>query len=213
MSVQAANLFSKDMTDKPRTFTGTEARHLMRARPKAALASLNRANGTPYASLANVATTAEGSPIILISTLAWHTRNLLQDARGSLMFDDTDGLADALTGRTDQAIQTLERQRQEEPNFTESVLVLAMIHLDEGRPDNALPLVQEVQSKHPRDPTPILLCGRILRELGRLEEAAAELEKVETPPMSTSSKALENAKKELEEGQQLLLTWQKNKVL
>ncbi len=45
-----------------------------------------------------MATTAEGSPIILISTLAWHTRNLLQDARGSLMFDDTDGLADPLTG-------------------------------------------------------------------------------------------------------------------
>lgn len=70
----------------------------MRARPKAALSTLNRGNGTPYASLANVATTFQGAPIILISTLAWHTQNLLEDARGSLMFDDTDGLADPLTG-------------------------------------------------------------------------------------------------------------------
>ncbi len=86
------------MTKKNRTFTGTEARQLMRVRPKAALSTLNRDGGTPYVSLVNVATTVEGAPIILISTLAWHTQNLLQDARGSLLFDDTDGLADPLTG-------------------------------------------------------------------------------------------------------------------
>ncbi|MEM1199462.1 MAG: DUF2470 domain-containing protein [Pseudomonadota bacterium] len=86
------------MTKQTRTFTGTEARHLMRARPKAALATLNREGGLPYGSLINVATTPEGAPIILISTLAWHTQNLLEDARGSVLFDDTDGLADPLTG-------------------------------------------------------------------------------------------------------------------
>ncbi len=52
----------------------------------------------PYVSLVNVATTSEGAPIVLISTLAWHTQNLLKDTRGSLLFDDTDGLADPLTG-------------------------------------------------------------------------------------------------------------------
>ena len=98
MSVQAANLLSNEMSKQLRTFTGTEARHLMRARPKAALSSVNRDEGTPYGSLVNVATTAEGAPIILISTLAWHTQNLARDARGSLLFDDTDGLADPLTG-------------------------------------------------------------------------------------------------------------------
>jgi len=98
MAAQAANLFSNEMSKKNRTFTGTEARQLMRARPKAALSTLNRDGGMPYVSLVNVATTAEGAPIILISTLAWHTQNLLQDARGSLLFDDTDGLADPLTG-------------------------------------------------------------------------------------------------------------------
>lgn len=70
----------------------------MRSRPKAALSSLNRDGGMPYVSLVNVATAADGAPIILISTLAWHTQNLLEDARGSLLFDDTDGLADPLTG-------------------------------------------------------------------------------------------------------------------
>ena len=86
------------MTKHARTFTGIEARHLMRARPKAALATLNREGGLPYGSLINVATTPEGAPIILISTLAWHTQNLLDDPRGSILFDDTDGLADPLTG-------------------------------------------------------------------------------------------------------------------
>ncbi len=86
------------MNKQTRTFTGAEARQLMRARPKAALSSLNRDDGTPYVSLVNVATTVEGAPIILISTLAWHTQNLLKDTRGSLLFDDTDGLADPLTG-------------------------------------------------------------------------------------------------------------------
>ncbi len=98
ISLQAANLILDDMTKQARTFTGHEARQLMRARPKAALATLNRDGGLPYGSLINVATTPEGAPIILISTLAWHTQNLLNDARGSVLFDDTDGLADPLTG-------------------------------------------------------------------------------------------------------------------
>ncbi len=86
------------MTEQTRTFTGTEARRLLRLRPKATLSTLNREGGMPYGSLVNVATAANGAPIILISTLAWHTQNLLEDARGSLMVDDTDGLADPLTG-------------------------------------------------------------------------------------------------------------------
>ncbi|MCP5084916.1 MAG: DUF2470 domain-containing protein [Alphaproteobacteria bacterium] len=103
------------MTKKNRTFTGAEARQLMRVRPKAALSTLNREGGTPYVSLVNVATTAEGAPIILISTLAWHTQNLLQDARGSLLFDDTDGLADPLTGARVTVIGKLEQT--EDPEF------------------------------------------------------------------------------------------------
>lgn len=114
MDAQAANLSSSEMTKKNRTFTGAEARQLMRTRPKAALSTLNRRGGMPYVSLVNVATRADGAPIILISTLAWHTQNLLEDARGSLLFDDTDGLADPLTGVCVTEMGTFEQSEDPE---------------------------------------------------------------------------------------------------
>ncbi|MEM7428706.1 MAG: DUF2470 domain-containing protein [Pseudomonadota bacterium] len=86
------------MTKPERTFTGLQARRLMRKRSKATLATLNREGGGPYGSLVNVSTLGDGSPVILISTLAWHTQNLLADPRGSILFEDTDGLVDPLTG-------------------------------------------------------------------------------------------------------------------
>jgi heme iron utilization protein len=45
-------------------------------------------SGDPYCSLVNVATHADGSPILLISRLAVHTRNVLGDSRVSLMLDE-----------------------------------------------------------------------------------------------------------------------------
>jgi putative heme iron utilization protein len=45
-------------------------------------------SGDPYCSLVNVASHADGSPILLISRLAIHTRNLLDDSRVSLMLDE-----------------------------------------------------------------------------------------------------------------------------
>jgi hypothetical protein len=45
-------------------------------------------SGDPYCSLVNVASHADGSPILLISRLALHTRNILGDARVSLMLDE-----------------------------------------------------------------------------------------------------------------------------
>ena len=68
-----------------RSFTGLEARRLLRRARTATLASLNREGGIPYASLANVATDVDGRPVILVSTLAWHTQNLLGDDRGGPM--------------------------------------------------------------------------------------------------------------------------------
>jgi hypothetical protein len=40
----------------------------------------------------------DSSPLLLISTLAEHTKNLKQDKRASLLFDGTAGLDDPLTG-------------------------------------------------------------------------------------------------------------------
>lgn len=83
---------------KPRSFTGTEARLLLRRARTGTLATLNRDGGMPYASLANVSTDVDGRPIILVSTLAWHTRNLVADARASLLVAEVPETGDALTG-------------------------------------------------------------------------------------------------------------------
>lgn len=97
------------MTKPERTFTGLEARRLMRKRSKGTLATLNKEGGGPYGSLVNVSTLGDGSPIILISTLAWHTQNLLEDPRGSILFEDTDGLIDPLTGPRVTVMGTFEK--------------------------------------------------------------------------------------------------------
>jgi hypothetical protein len=44
--------------------------------------------GAPYCSLVNLATHPDGSPILLISRLAVHTKNILADSRVSLMLDE-----------------------------------------------------------------------------------------------------------------------------
>jgi putative heme iron utilization protein len=64
------------------------ARSLLRRSRQGALATLVPGSGDPYCSLVNVASHPDGSPILLISRLALHTRNLLGDARLSLMLDE-----------------------------------------------------------------------------------------------------------------------------
>jgi len=63
-------------------------RSLLRRSRQGALASLMTGSGDPYCSLVNVASDSDGSPILLISRLAIHTKNLLADARVSLMLDE-----------------------------------------------------------------------------------------------------------------------------
>lgn len=72
------------------------ARSLVRTRPVASLATLEIASGCPYASLVTVATETDGSPVILISKLAWHTRNLEADPRASILFCADAGSGDPL---------------------------------------------------------------------------------------------------------------------
>ena len=64
------------------------ARSLLRRSRQGALATLIAGSGDPYCSLVNVASHADGSPILLISRLAVHTRNLRDDSRVSLMLDE-----------------------------------------------------------------------------------------------------------------------------
>lgn len=81
-----------------RSFTANEARSLLRRVRTGTLATRNADDGTPYASLVNLATDVRGCPVILVSTLAWHTRNLLADPRGSVMVAEIPPAGDALTG-------------------------------------------------------------------------------------------------------------------
>src|ERR1700746_2446458 len=61
---------------------------LLRRRRQGALATLMAGTGDPYCSLVNLASHPDASPILLISRLALHTRNVLADSRVSLMLDE-----------------------------------------------------------------------------------------------------------------------------
>lgn len=69
-----------------------EVRQLMRGRAAATLAtSLQGAQGWPYASLVLVAAGLDATPLLLISKLAEHTKNIAADPRVSILFDGTEG--------------------------------------------------------------------------------------------------------------------------
>ena len=85
------------------------ARSLLRRRRAGALATLMAGSGDPYCSLVNVASHPDGTPILLISRLALHTRNILADPRVSLMLDERaegdplEGSRIMLAGRAEEA--------------------------------------------------------------------------------------------------------------
>ena len=85
------------------------ARSLLRRRRQGALATLMAGTGDPYCSLVNVASHADGSPILLISRLAVHTKNILADNRVSLMLDERaagdplEGARVMVAGRAEEA--------------------------------------------------------------------------------------------------------------
>jgi len=78
------------------------ARQVMRSVDRAYLGTLMRPDapgaGHPYTSLVLVALDHDASPILLISALADHTKNLLASPAASLLFDGTGGLDEPLTG-------------------------------------------------------------------------------------------------------------------
>ncbi len=62
-----------------------EAKALLRSVRAGALATIDRDDGSPFASLVNVATDFDGSPLLLLSRLAAHRSNIERDARVSLL--------------------------------------------------------------------------------------------------------------------------------
>jgi heme iron utilization protein len=85
------------------------AKSLLRKSRQGALATLMAGSGDPYCSLVNVAAHDDGSPILLISRLAVHTKNILGDNRVSLMLDERaagdplEGARIMLAGRAEEA--------------------------------------------------------------------------------------------------------------
>jgi len=75
------------------------ARQLLRSRRSATMATaLASDGGRPYASLITVACDVDGSPILLLSDLSDHSRNLAADPRASLLFEDAGRRANPQTG-------------------------------------------------------------------------------------------------------------------
>ena len=65
------------------------AKALLRSTRAGSLATIDRNTGHPFASLVNIATDIDGSPLILISRLATHTANLEADSRASVLLAAT----------------------------------------------------------------------------------------------------------------------------
>ena len=86
------------MTAEAEEDPAATVRRTVRAAAQAALGTLLRNGGAPYVSLVNVATDHAGAPLLLLSELADHTRNLAAYARASLLFDGTGAREDPLAG-------------------------------------------------------------------------------------------------------------------
>src|SRR5580700_4345132 len=89
-------------------------RLLLRKSRQGALATLMAGRGDPYCSLVNVASHPDGTPIVLISRLALHTKNILADSRVSLMLDER-AAGDPLEGARIMLAGVAEQAEDDEP--------------------------------------------------------------------------------------------------
>ena len=90
------------------------SRTLLRATRAGTLATLDRNTGHPFASLVNVATDADGSPLILVSRLSTHTANLEVDGRASILLAET-GKGDPLAHPRLTVLGTMARVERDSP--------------------------------------------------------------------------------------------------
>ena len=90
------------------------AKSLLRTTRAGALATIDRNTGHPFASLVNVATDADGAPLILVSRLSTHTANLEKDGRASVLLAST-GKGDPLAHPRLTLLGTFGRIARENP--------------------------------------------------------------------------------------------------
>jgi heme iron utilization protein len=89
---------TNDTTPTETASPETTSRRLIRACDRAVLSTALVGSGWPYGSLVMAACDHAARPLLLISDLAEHTKNLGADARASLLFDGTVGMDSPLTG-------------------------------------------------------------------------------------------------------------------
>ena len=83
----------------PVTKQGEEVRALIEMETNGVLSTLSkRLRGWPFGSITPFAASRAGEPLILISEIAEHTRNLRHDARASLLVQDSRALEDPQAG-------------------------------------------------------------------------------------------------------------------
>jgi putative heme iron utilization protein len=92
----AASRAGRDMAGEGEDDRGVIARRLIRGGNRVALAT--NFDGRPYVSLVIVACDIDASPLLLLSDLAQHTKNLRANPSVSLLFDGTADYPDPLTG-------------------------------------------------------------------------------------------------------------------
>lgn len=94
------------------------ARRIAREARTAAMATIARRTGHPFGSMVTTALEPDGSPIVLLSTLAAHSRNLAEDTRASLLLvegtlgDPQQGGRLTLVGRIDRITDDAEQRRR-----------------------------------------------------------------------------------------------------
>jgi heme iron utilization protein len=84
-----------DVPAAPRRTPAEEARTLVARNRLAALATLSE-DGSPWGSLVLYAALEDGTPVLCLSTLAEHGRNVTRDARASLVIGEADVTGDPL---------------------------------------------------------------------------------------------------------------------
>jgi putative heme iron utilization protein len=88
------------ITDNAKTATARDARHLLRAHRYGVLSTLSKKfDGHPFGSITPYLVDHDGSLLILISTLAEHTKNILNDSRVSLITHNQDSTHIQTQGR------------------------------------------------------------------------------------------------------------------
>lgn len=87
----------------------TTVHNLLGRATTATLATIDVGTGHPYASLVEMATLPDGRPLLLLSRLARHTRNLEVDPRASLLIDQRTTAASPLAAERASVMGTMRR--------------------------------------------------------------------------------------------------------